>query len=197
MTKVIDFPLAGEAVVVNEEFFEKFADAALLMMCFESVADAVEVVGEDVKIRDRDEIHVKLIEACMALAVLFRRRTGHDVQQVSADHLDEERRCLLAGKVARLLIPIKASPINPLPASAFASLSDHALAQVSFNYASRVSDHIKGNCPTVIELDLAQTHSMDAMNALSVLISRLAPTALQGKPVSADKISVPGPETLQ
>lgn len=197
MSKVIEFPQAPEAVVVNEQFFEKFADAALLMMCFESVADAVEVVGEGVKIRDRDEIHVKLIEACMALAVLFRRRTGHDVQQVSADHLDEERRCLLAGEVARLLIPIKASPINPLPASAFASLSDHALAQISFNYASRVSDHIKGNCPTVIELDLAQTHSMDAMNALSVLISRLAPTALQGKPVSADKISVPGPETLQ
>ncbi|MEZ1436418.1 hypothetical protein QVM41_08985 [Pseudomonas shirazica] len=96
MSKVIEFPQAPEAVVVNEEFFEKFADAALLMMCFESVADAVEVVGDGVKIHDRDEIHVKLIEACMALAVLFRRRTGHDVQQVSADHLDEERRCLLS-----------------------------------------------------------------------------------------------------
>ncbi|CAI8774891.1 hypothetical protein [Pseudomonas donghuensis] len=200
MSKAIEFPQAPKVEVIDEAFFDKFADVALLMMCFEGVADAVEVVEEGVRIRDRDEIHVKLMEACMALAVLFRRRTGYDVQQISADHLEEQRRCLLAGEEPRLLIPIRASVLSPLPATAFSGLPDLELAQVSFNYASRVREHVKGNCPQLVELDLAQTHSVDALSALSLLISRLAGGAaasLQDKLVSEVKINAPTSETLQ
>lgn len=200
MSKVIEFPQAPKVEVIDEAFFEKFADAALLMMCFEGVADAVEVVDEGVKIRDRDEIHIKLMEACMALAVLFRRRTGYSVQQVSADHLEEQRRCLLAGEEPRLLIPIQASVLSPLPATAFSGLPDLELAQAGFNYVSRVNEHIKGNCPQLVELDHAQFHSLDALNALSVLISRLAVgsvTSLQDKLVSEVMINAPSSETLQ
>jgi hypothetical protein len=114
MSKVIELPQEPKVEVIDEAFFEKFVDAALLMMCFEGVADAVEVVDEGVKIRDRDEIHIKLMEVCMALAVLFRRRTGYDVQQISTDHLEKQRRCLLAGEEPRLLIPIRASGLGPL-----------------------------------------------------------------------------------
>lgn len=75
-----------------------------------------------------------------------------------------------------------------------------SLAQVAFNYASRVSDNIKDNCPQLIALALAQTHSLDALNALPTLISRLSPsavTALQDKLVSEVKINAPTSETLQ
>lgn len=200
MSKVIDFPQEPKVELIDEAFFEKFEDAALLMMCFESVANAVEVAEEGVKIRNRDEIHVGLMEACMGLAVLFRRRTGHSVQEVSADHLEEQRRCLLAGEELRLRIPIRQSPVNPLPATAFSGLSDLELAQVGFNYASRINEHIQGNCPRLVELDLARSHSLDALNALSLLISRLsagAHTALQDKSVSAAMINAPTSETLQ
>ncbi|MCL8340111.1 hypothetical protein [Pseudomonas mosselii] len=200
MSKVIDFPREPKVEVIDEGFFEKFEDAALLMMCFESVADAVEAAEEGVKIRDRDEVHVGLMEACMGLAVLFRRRTGHSVQEVSAEHLEEQRRCLLSGEQPRLLIPIRQSPVHPLPAKAFSGLPDLELAQAGFNYASRVSEHIQGNCPRLVELDLARSHSLDALNALSVLISRLSAGAraeLQDKSVSAVMINAPTSETLQ
>ncbi|MCE1117453.1 hypothetical protein [Pseudomonas sp. NMI795_08] len=205
MSKVIDFPQAAKAEVIDEVFFEKFADAALLMMCFESVADAVEVIEEGVKIRNRDEAHVAMMEVCMALAVLFRRRTGHSVQEVSSDHLEEQRRSLLSGDEPRLLIPVRQSPVNPLPATAFSALPDLELAQVGFNYVSRVKEHIKGNCPQLVDLDLAQTHSLDALNAISALITRLWKTdpnragnsALQNELVSDGKINAPTSETLQ
>lgn len=200
MTNVIDLPTAPGAVVVDENYFEKFGDAALLLMCFERAADAVEVVEEGGGIHLRDDVHTNLMEACMALAVLFRRRTGHTAQQVSADHLEEQRRCLLSGEQPRLLIPVRPSPVKPLPATAFIALSDLRLAQVAFNYATRVSDKIKDNSPQLVELDLAQTHSLDAMNALSTLISRLSSRAgaeLQDKLVSEVMINAPSPETLQ
>lgn len=200
MTNVIDLPMAPGAVVIDEDYFEKFGDAALLLMCFERAADAVEVVEEGGEIHLRDDVHTNLMEACMALAVLFRRRTGHTAQQVSADHLEEQRRCLLSGEQPRLLIPVHASPVKPLPATAFSGLSDLTLAQVAFNYATRVSDNIKGNPPQLVELDLARTHSLDAMNALSTLISQLstgAATALQDKLVSEVMINAPTSETLQ
>lgn len=200
MSKVIEFPRAPKVEVIDEAFFEKFADAALLMMCFEGVADAVEVVDDGVKIRDRDEIHIKLMEVCMALAVLFRRRTGYDAQRVSADHLEEQRRCLLAGEEPRLLIPVQVSALRPLPAAAFSGLPDLELARAGFNYVNMVSEHIKGNCPQLVELNLAQAHSVDALSALSLLISRLAGgvvTSLQDKLVSEVKINAPTSETLQ
>jgi hypothetical protein len=122
------------------------------------------------------------------------------VQEVSAEHLEEQRRCLLSGEQPRLLIPIRKSPVHPLPAKAFSGLPDLELAQVGFNYASRVSEHIQGNCPRLVELDLARSHSLDALNALSVLICRLSAgdrAELQDKSVSAVMINAPASETLQ
>lgn len=201
MSKVIEFPSAPNVEAISEAFFERFADAALLMTCFETVANAIEVVEEGVKIHERDETHVSLIEACMALAVLFRRRTGHAVQTVSADHLEKQRQALLAGEViSSLPIPIRPAELKPLPASAFASLTDLELAQAGFNYVRQVIAGVKDNCPQLVELDHARTHSVDALNALSVLISRLsagALTTLQDKVVSEVMINAPSPETLQ
>ena len=134
----------------------------------------------------------------MALAVMFRRRTGHEVQQVSADHLDHQRKCLMEGLESKSLpIPVRPPALSPLPTAAFTALSTADLAQVGFNYVNRSHEHIKGNCPKLIELDLARAHSLDAMGALVVLIERLsggvASIACGETPIA----NASGSETLQ
>ncbi|WP_330208655.1 hypothetical protein [Pseudomonas sp. Z13] len=199
MSKVLSFPAQAPAVeVINEAHFEKFDDAALLLMCFETAADAVEAVSEGDGITERDCSHVALMEACMALAVMFRRRTGHDVQQVSADHLDLERHCLMEGvEFKSLPIPVRPPALSPLPIAAFRDLSTADLAQVGFSYISRSHEHIKGNCPKLIELDLARAHSLDAMGALVVLIERLSGGVASIPTSEAPIANAPGSETLQ
>jgi len=197
MTNVIDFSVAG-ATIINESYFEKFDDAALLMVAFESLADAVEVIDEDCKVRKQDETHTGLIEACMALAVMFRRRTGYDIQTVSADHLAHQRQCLMEGiELKSLPIPVKPAALSPLPVAAFRALPTVDLARVGFNYVSRSHDHIKGNCPQLIELDLARAHSLDAMAALVVLIERLSGGVASIAGSEIPTVNAPGSETLQ
>ncbi|HJH22253.1 MAG TPA: hypothetical protein K8W20_26575 [Pseudomonas lactis] len=198
MSKVLNFPTPAPVEIINEAYFEKFDEAALLLMCFELAADAVEAVSEGEGITERDCSHVGLMEVCMALAVMFRRRTGHEVQQVSADHLDHQRKCLMEGLESKSLpIPIRPPALSPLPTAAFTALSTADLAQVGFNYVNRSHEHIKGNCPKLIELDLARAHSLDAMGALVVLIERLsggmASIACGETPIA----NAPGSETLQ
>lgn len=198
MNNVIDFPPATPVEIINEAHFEKFEDAALMLMSFEKLADAVEVVSEGGEIHERDDTHVGLMEACMALAVMFRRRTGHDAQKVSADHLDQERQCLLFGvEIKSLPIPLRPTPCEPLPKTAFNSIPDLSLAWAGFNYVSRVHEHIKRNSPHLVELDLARAHSLDAMNALSLLIESLTGATPGGTPDDMTKANAPGPETLQ
>ena len=198
MSKVLNFPTPAPVEIINEAHFEKFDEAALLLMCFEVAADAVEAVSEGEGITERDCSHVGLMEVCMALAVMFRRRTGHEVQQVSADHLDHQRKCLMEGLESKSLpIPIRPPALSPLPTAAFSALSTADLAQVGFNYMSRSHEHIKGNCPKLIELDLARAHSLDAMGALVVLIERLS-GGVTSNPASETPIAnAPGSETLQ
>lgn len=198
MTNIADFPLTQTVEVINEAHFEKFEDAALLLMSFEKLADAVEVVSEGGEIHERDDTHVGMMEACMALAVMFRRRTGHDVQTVSADHLDQERQCLLGGsEIKSLPIPLRATPCGPLPKTAFQGIPDLSLAWAGFNYVSRVHEHIKRNSPHLVELDLARAHSLDAMNALSLLIENLTGAGPGSTSDDLTKANAPGSETLQ
>lgn len=198
MSKVIDFPKTPAVEVINETFFEKFDDAALMLTAFESLADAVEVVEEGGEIHLRDDTHVGLMQACMALAVMFRRRTGHDVQTVSADHLAHQRQCLMDGvELKSLPIPIRPPAIRPLPTEAFRGVATADLAQVGFNYVHRSHEHIKGNCPQLIELDLARAHSLDALGALTVLIERLSGGVASSQVSEMPVANAPGPETLQ
>lgn len=198
MSKVLNFPTPAPVEIINEAHFEKFDEAALLLMCFEVAADAVEAVSEGEGITERDCSHVGLMEVCMALAVMFRRRTGHEVQQVSADHLDHESKCLMEGLESKSLrIPIRPPALSPLPTAAFTPLSTADLAQVGFNYISRSHEHIKGNCPKLIELDLARAHSLDAMGALVVLIERLSGGVASIASGETPIANAPGSETLQ
>ena len=134
----------------------------------------------------------------MALAVMFRRRTGHDVQTVSADHLDQERQCLLGvSEIKSLPIPLRPTPCGPLPKTAFQGIPDLSLAWAGFNYVSRVHEHIKRNSPHLVELDLARAHSLDAMNALSLLIENLTGAGPGSTSDDLTKANAPGSETLQ
>lgn len=199
MSKVLSFPAKTPAVeVINEAHFEKFDDAALLLMCFEMAVDAVEAVSEGDGITERDCSHVGLMEACMALAVMFRRRTGHDVQKVSADHLDQERRGLMEGvEVNSLPIPVRPSALKPLPTEAFRGIPTADLARVGFNYISQANENIKRNSPHLVELNLARAHSLDAMGALVVLIERLSGGVASIPTSEAPIANAPGSETLQ
>lgn len=198
MSKVIDFPKTPVAEVINEAFFEKFEDAALMLTAFESLASAVEVLEDGGEIHLRDETHVGLVEACMALAVMFRRRTGHDVQTVSADHLAHQRQCLMDRvELATLPIPVRPPAIRPLPAEAFKGVPTADLAQAGFNYVRRSHEHIKGNCPQLVELDLARAHSLDALGALTVLIERLSGGVASMPAGETPVANAPSSETLQ
>lgn len=99
MSKVIKSPAATEAQpeVINEAFFEKYADAPLLLRAWEVVSDALEAIDEGVKILEEDDTHVGLISAYWVLKVLFRRATGADVKIASDTHWESVRRELLSG----------------------------------------------------------------------------------------------------
>jgi len=197
MSNTLNFPGPGKVTVINEEHFEQFADVALMQYCFEHVCDAVELVTEGGSIGLHDETHANLHEVCMALAVMFKRRTGYTVQQVCSDHLEAKRRSLMAGEEPRAHpIPVKQFPIHPLPVSAFRGLDDVSLAQAASNYSTRVLEIVQGNCPAVVELQVARSHALDALNAISVLAARLKASGLQDQ-LLATGLTVAGPETLQ
>lgn len=201
MSKVSDFlPVpGGPTEVINEEHFAKFEDAALQLMCFEVIADAAEAIEEGAQLDAQGEVHVGLIQACMALAVMFRRRTGHVVQEVASDHLGQQRRSLLeSGEAVSPAIPIKSwALLKPHAPEAFDQLDDAALARAGFSYARRFREHIQANGPELFDLEHARVLSIDAMSALSVLAGRLA-AADPGEPSDLHLIgNAPGSETLQ
>ncbi|WP_236232226.1 hypothetical protein [Pseudomonas juntendi] len=196
MSKVSDlFPAPGEPVeVINEDHFAKFEDAALQLMCFEVIADAAEAIEEGAPLTPHGEVHVGLIEACMALAVMFRRRTGHGIQEVASDHLDQQRRSLLdSGEVVSPAIPIKAwALLKPHDPEAFKSLADADLVRAGFSYARRFHEHIQANSPELFDLEHARVLSIDAMSALSALAARFSDVANMDLSGNA-----PSSETLQ
>lgn len=169
MSKVIDFPKPAQAETIDQKYFEKFADAALLLKCFESVKDATEFVEEGGKIEERDDVYLGLIEAYWALKVLFERRTGADAKKVSDDHWKSASKYLLAGKEAPpMMIPTRKSLIEPLPPEFFAEHSDLALACTAFNS----SDQIRlGTNATIAASNAAisATVAVEAINATTVL----------------------------
>ncbi|ANY85963.1 hypothetical protein [Pseudomonas putida] len=200
MSKVSDlFPAPGGPVeVINEEHFAKFEDAALQLMCFEIIADAAEAIEEGAQLDAHGEVHVGLIEACMALAVMFRRRTGHGVQEVASDHLDQQRRSLLgSGEVVSPAIPIKAwAALKPHAPEAFKKLDNAALVRAGFSYARRFHEHIQANSPELFDLEHARVFSIDAMSALSALAERLSAADPGGQPGLHLVGNAPSSETL-
>ena len=198
MSKILNFPAQQKLPVehIDEALFEKNNDAALLLKCFEVVKDALEVIIEpEYSIEKEDDTHIDLIRAFYALKVLFRRRTGHDADQVAKDHFDAMSRHLLAGESRpENKIPVVVYPAECLPDAALDGLTDQQLACAAFNYSDRVRTLIMGHSPTGLEVDEARTFSIDATTALRLLVLRLSGGSVEAM---AAQISRKHGETLQ
>jgi hypothetical protein len=196
MTNVIDFPVQLPMEHIDEALFEKNNDAALLLKCFEVVKDALEVIDEpEYSIEKEDDTHIDLIRAFYALKVLFRRRTGHDADQVAKDHFDAMSRHLLGGEPRpENKIPVVVYPAECLPDEAFDGLTDQQLACAAFNYSDRVRRLLNEHSPTGLALDEARTFSIDSTTALRLLVLRLSGGSVEAM---AGQIGRKPGETLQ
>lgn len=196
MSNVLDFP--GNPKVLDEAYFEQFSDPELLLISFEAVMESLEVVDGGSQIHERDETHVSLVAASLALSVLFERRTGHDANVVSEEHLEQERRHLLdGGDPPTFSIPLVSPPNQPLPPTAFDGLSNLQLASASFNYAEKVFETITNHSPHALEMAEARVSSLDAVTALRSLVLRLSGGSLTDLAQHVAKITGAGSETLQ
>jgi len=177
MSKVIDFPKPAQPETIDQAFFEKFADAALLLKCFECVKDATEFVEDGGAIEVRDDVYVGLIEAYWALKVLFERKTGADAKKVSDEHWEIASKCLLAGETPPdMQIPISKSLAQPVSPENFIHLTDLELACAAFNYNDRVR---LGGLATLAAGNAQITATMNdevinAGTALHLLVLRLS-----------------------
>lgn len=198
MTNVIDFPAAQPVEVIDEANFEKHNDAALLLKCFEVVKDTLEVINEpEYSIEKGDDTHVDLIRAFYALKVLFKRKTGHDADQVAQDHFEAMSRHLLGGAPRpQNRIPVVTSPVECLPDESFDQLTNRELACAAFNYSDRVREAIMDHSPKAVTMADARVHAIDATTALRVLVLRLSGDTLQDAGQIVALISNPNGETL-
>ncbi|MBA6120781.1 MULTISPECIES: hypothetical protein [Pseudomonas] len=184
--------------VINKAYFEKFSNASLMLLSFEAVMDAIEVISDGAKIREYDETYVGLIGASLALSVLFERQTGNDASVVCGEHLEQERRHLLeGGEPPTYSIPIVGDLLQPHPPEAFDQLSNLQLASASFNYAERVFETISNHSPLALDMAEARVSSLDAVTALRTLVLRLAGGSLTDLAGHVAKITGPSSETLQ
>jgi hypothetical protein len=197
MSKVLDFPKIPTFHTIDQAFFEKFADAALLLKCFECVKDATEFVEDGGAIEVRDDVYVGLIEAYWALKVLFERKTGADANKVSDEHWEIASKCLLAGEEPPdMHIPISESLAQAVPPENFTQLTDLELACTAFN----CSDRFRLGALATLAADNARitsTMNVEAINAttaLRLLVLRLAGGSLEA--MAAHVGRKPG-ETLQ
>lgn len=196
MNNVLNFPQAQIVEIIDEANFEKHNDAALLLKCFEVVKDALEVINEpEYSIEKEDDTHIDLIRAFYALKVLFKRKTGHDADQVARDHFEAMSRHLLEGAPRpENRIPVVVSPVQCLPDEAFDNLTDQQLACAAFNYSDRVRVLIMDHSPQALAVDEARTFSIDATTALRLLVLRLSGDSVEAM---AAQISRKPGETLQ
>lgn len=195
MTKVVNFPQVGKLQVINEAHFDQFPDAALLLHCFECVTDVVDYIEEGGAIQFQDDSYVQLIEAFWVLTVLFKRKTGASADEVSAEHLKQQRQHLLeGGELPTLQIPVAAAASAPFPPSAFDGLSAQALACASLNYADTVRVVVMDHSPKALDMAEARVNAINATTALRRLVLQLSGGTIQ---LLADQVSRQPGETLQ
>lgn len=196
MKNVLNFPPAAEVEVIDEAYFERYADAALLLKCFEIVKDALDVINEpEYSIEKEDDTHVDLIRAFYALKVLFKRKTGHDASEVAKDHWEAMGRHLLGGEPPPdNFIPVVMAPHSPLLPEAFDHLTNQEMACVAFNYSDRVREAIMTSSPKALETDLARINAIDATTVLRKLVLRLSGGSMG---TMAEQITRRHGETLQ
>ncbi|NMY06357.1 hypothetical protein HBO12_25710 [Pseudomonas sp. WS 5059] len=199
MTNVIDFPPVQPMETIDQAYFEKYTDAALILKCFEVVKDAIEFINEDgvFHIHMQDDTHVNFIEAFWALKVLFHRETGADAIKVSEDHLEAMRRHLFDGvDLPQMSIPVASAGFDPLPPEAFEYRSDLELVRSGLNYATKVQETLLKVSPGALDMATARVFAIDATTAMHVLKQRLAGYAPGDASAAVIRTTASG-ETLQ
>ena len=193
-------PKSVQAETIDQAFFEKFGDAALLLKCFECVKNAVETIDGGSVIEQRDDTHVELIEAYWALKVLFERKTGGDAEKVSDEHWENASRCLLAGEeVPDMHIPIVGSGALPFKPEYFDQASNLVLACAALNHSDEVRLSVNSLlvANNALVADKAAIESINATTALRQLVLRLSGGALTDMALTVARMHGTGSETLQ
>lgn len=200
MSKTIKSPEKPKMETINQAFFEKFGDAALLLKCFESVKNAVDTIDGGAVIEQQDDTYVELIEAYWALKVLFERKTGSDAKEVSDEHWEIARHSLLTGEeVPDMHIPITGSMTPPFQPEYFDQASNLVLACAALNHsdAVRLSVNSLLVANNALVADKAAIESINATTALRQLVLRLSGGTLTDMARIAARIRCTGSETLQ
>ena len=201
MSNVLSFPAPAEVEVISEDQYRKFSDAALLLKCFESVKDALDVINEpEYSIEKEGDTHIDLIRAFYALKVLFERKTGHDAVVVANDHWEAMGRHLLEGApLPDLAIPIAGALIHPTPPDQYSQLGNLELACAAYN----ASDKVRLGTNATLAADNAQitatvgVEAINATTALGILVRRLSGGTLTDLAQHVGSITGVGSETLQ
>ncbi|EIK94032.1 hypothetical protein PMM47T1_24099 [Pseudomonas sp. M47T1] len=198
MSKIIQFQAQAAPEIIDEAHYDRYADAALLLKCFEIVKDAIEVINEpEYSIEKEDDMHVDLIRAFYALRVLFKRKTGHDAAQVAQQHWDAMTLHLLEGAaLPDMSIPLCGPLTSALPPEYFEAHSDLQLACAAFNHSDQVRLGVSATL-AANNAQIAATMAIEAINsttALRKLVLRLSGGTMEA--LAAHVARKPG-ETLQ
>lgn len=201
MSNVLNFPAPADVEVINEDYFRKYTDAALLLKCFEVVKDALDVINEpEYHIEQEDDTHIDLIRAFYALKVLFNRKTGHDAAAVAQDHWEAMGRHLLEGEpYPDQLIPIAGAFISPTPPEGYSHLTNLELACAAYN----AGDKVRLGTNATLSAENAQikatvgVEAINATTALGILVRRLAGGSLTDLGQHILGTTGTGSETLQ
>ncbi|WP_421552257.1 hypothetical protein [Pseudomonas yamanorum] len=200
MSKVINFPEVAAVETIDQAFFEKFADAALLLKCFECIKNATDAIDDGAVIEPHDDTHVELIEAYWALKVLFERKTGGDAKKVSDEHWEIASKHLLAGQEPPdMHIPITEAMTSPLRPEYFDQASNLELACAAFNISDTVRLSINSllvSNNAVITANAA-VEAINATTALRQLVLRLSGGTITDMAQIVSRINGIGSETLQ
>lgn len=200
MSKTIKSPEKPKVETIDQAFFEKFGDAALLLKCFECVKNAIEAVDCGSVIEQQDHAYIELIEAYWALKVLFERKTGGDAKKVSDEHWEIASRCLLAGEeVPDMHIPIIGSGAPPFQPEYFDQASNLVLACAALNHSDAVRLAVNSLlvANNALVADKAAIEAINATTALRQLVLRLSGGTLTDMARIAARIRCTGSETLQ
>lgn len=187
--------------IIDEPYFEKFADAALLLKCFEVVKDALDVINEpEYSIEKEDDTHVDLIRAYYALKVLFKRKTGADARAVSDHRWDVMRTALLSGEPAEVpAIPKLIPQTELLTPVHYDQFTDLTLACMSFNLADKGQTELLGADHRLSPEDFRRVvvPLSNSLTALRVLVIRMSGGTINDVSGILARMCRPEGETLQ
>lgn len=187
---------------INQAHFEKFADAPLLLKCFEVMKDAIECVDDGGVIQHQDDTYISFIEAYWALKVLFQRKTGEDAKLIAEKRFENLGASLYSGADPDPIVlkSVKADRLVLLEEPYFHQFDDLTLACMAYNGTDEAHDELTSSGHAPLDNDAVWNTAASILNAktaLRVLVLRLSGGTLRDMGQVVALISNPHGETLQ